>query len=221
MSGRAILRKKLKDICKTEDELNEFICDYFPETYRNIGRSLSEKEKITKLFEDNDNLAIEDAMARFVDQEHPQLASEILYPTMDSSDLRRENIRLQQVIRDLERQLNGESSRPSISTSNGLQRLSELRTTIAELLAGHAAPPHQWTTVGHTILDGLECSLGKFHNISCDFRYLFSILKQPLSNDYLALLNAAEEILKQKVAEDARGSALYKSAMPQEPEPRI
>lgn len=67
-----------------------------------------------------------------------------------------------------------------------------------------AVPEQQWMILGHKSLDALESELGRFHNITCDFRERFRTQREPISGSYQALLRAAENILKRAVEEEER-----------------
>lgn len=221
MSERHNLRKKMNEFFKTNEDLDAFLIDHFGDAWKSMG-TMNRQQKLNQLLERQEVAEIQRALLIHEGNVHSSDAMHLGESPEEVVNLRQEVTRLQQMIRDQELPCKGDISKPSISPQTGLNRLSGLKTALIELLSGeNSATPHQWTSIGHTILDGLECSLGRFHNISCDFRYQFSVLKQPITNHYLELLNAAEKILKQKVAEDARGSAIYELAMPQEREPPI
>lgn len=201
MSDRAILRKKLKDTCKTEDDLNEFIFDYFPEVYSNNSGTLSRNDKITNLIEANDIAVINDALIQFAKKNHAHSESEDSSKANDTTILRRELARLKQINKDLETQLAHSRDFPAtISPSVGLERISQLFREINDYIDGAPGLTNEsWKVFSYYALDTLESALGKYHSISIDFRTRLIIDQQSIDEHFRAPLAAAIIILRTKI----------------------
>lgn len=205
MSTRVAVREKIKKLFVLDPDLDAFIMDYFDDVWRSLSRGMSRTEKINLLLSKKEVTEIENALAP--SETVAALTPERALPqnAEESARLRQEISRLQQIIRDLELQLSGQKWETSLNSQDGLERVQRaLKDIECFSVPQTLVPESQWISWGHNALDALESSLGKYHNIACDFRYRFRINKEPMSEDYRALLTAAEAILKQEVEEISR-----------------
>lgn len=206
MSTRAIARGKINNLFVLDPDLDAFIMDHFDDVWRSISRGMSRTEKINQLLSMKDPAEIEASLLSSDAQPSTTLPGQSEPSTLDTSPLRREISRLQHVIRDLEQQLSGQNKWEStIDARDGLDRIQKCARDMDELIEKLPTIDEQrWMTVGHNTLDVMESSLGRFHNISCEFRFRFLHEKQPFPSSYRALLTAASNILTQQVEEDDR-----------------
>lgn len=215
MSAKATLRKQINACFIVDPDLDAFIMDYFDDVWKTITRGMSRQEKLNQVFSLKEADDIEHALINF-ESALPKLASETELTTPESSSLRREIARLQQIIRELEQQLAARDEfKPKINSQNGLQRIRFSLQAVQELLSCPEEDRNsRWITIGHSALASLVDSFGMFHNIPSDFRCRFSILKEPISEDYKAILEAAISVLSQAAAETARRPAVMSAPAP-------
>lgn len=214
MSIKSDLRNRLNSILILDADLDEFLIDYFEEVQKAVSKGMSRKEKINLLFSMKEVSEIEAAL------EPPEKESALPgvrkspQKLEESAHLRKEVTRLQHVIRELEQQLGAQKSPPIIGPRNGLERILKSLKDIEELSNNPpSAFEQKWMTIGHNALSSTEAALGKYHNISCDFRIRFMIEKEPFSPNYQALLSAAASILRQEVDEKDRASASWTTTL--------
>jgi hypothetical protein len=207
MTKRAELRQRINKEFALDEDVDEFLIDYCNDVWRSISRGMSRKEKINHLFASKDESEIE----QLLNAARPESAAQNSVPPGSYQDgsavLRQEITRLQQIIQDLEQQLSGVKSEPSIAASNGLRRLQQYQQELISIIDNPEVPlENDWIEIGHKALNSLEGSLGKFSTIVREFRYRFLVEKRPISRDYLPLINAAIAELQQDVDEE-RGAA--------------
>lgn len=213
MSKKAVLRQRINKDFALDEDLDELLIDYFDAVWKSISRGMSRKDKVNQLFASKDETEIEQVLNTARPEKVTQQASPSgVGPSQEESvKLRQEIARLHHVIQDLEQEARTKDSKPSISAVNGLQRIQRGIKDFDTLNNNSQnLDEHQWITLLHSTLDALESALGKFHNIACDFRYRFTVERQPISLDYRALLCAAETILKQQIEESDRAHESWK-----------
>jgi hypothetical protein len=216
MSAKATLRKQINACFIVDPDLDAFIMDYFDDVWKTITRGMSRQEKLNQLFSLKEADDIEHALINF-ESELPKLASDTELTTPESSSLRREIARLQQIIRELEQQLAGRGeSNPKINSQDGLQRIQSSLKEIEQILSSTEEYDNaKWLSVGHSALSSLVDAFGFFHNIPSDFRWRFLTLQAPISQEYKAILEAGISVLGHAAAESARRTAAMRAPAPQ------
>lgn len=213
MTDKRTLRKRFDVLFLVESDFDALLIDHFDDVYKKLPSNPTRTEKVNLLFTMKEVAEIERVLIDSEFEKAPTVQTQDngLTESADSAKLRQEITRLQQIIRDQEQQLSGVKSEPRIAASDGLRRLKQYRKELTEIIDSPEVPlEHDWIEIGHKTLSSLEGALGQFSTIVNDFRYRFSIEKQPILRDYLPLINAAIAELQQDVDEErSAADALY------------
>lgn len=216
MIDKGTLRKRFEELFRVESDFDAMLIDHFDDVYKKLPSNPTRNDKVNLLFTLKEVPEIVTILKELGFEVVP-IAQPQSGGLADSEELakhRQEIARLQQIIREREQQSNGKGFEPSISARTALDYLSTSVSDMKKILDNLPSQiDGNWGRLGHSVMDILERSLGQFHPVSNDFRYRFLIAREPVSQIYLQLLSAAQDLLTKRDTEEQRRLAEEQRSM--------